>query len=172
MKRLFGIAAIVLLIGALAVPVLARGPGWGRGGGHMTYGWGGGPEDCPYYGGNYQALTAEQREQLDAVYKKYFDETNPLRNELWTKRAELNEALNTPNPDAEKAKALQKDISGLRAQLDQKRIDLRMEEQKINPNAQYGMGYGRGYRHRMWGEGFGPDRGWKRGGFGPGYCWR
>jgi hypothetical protein len=40
MKRLFALLGILVLVGAIAVPVLAHGPGWGRGG-HM--GWGGGP---------------------------------------------------------------------------------------------------------------------------------
>ena len=171
MKKLAGIAVIVLLIGALAVPVIARGPGWGRGG-HMTYGWGAGPQDCPYYGGGYETLTPEQRDQLNALHTKFYDETVPLRNELRGKRAELAAALNAADPDAEKAKALQKEINDLRTGLDQKRIDLQVEERKINPDARYGRGYGRGYGHHMRGDDFGPGgRGWKGGGFGPGHCW-
>jgi zinc resistance-associated protein len=170
MKKLLGILTIALLIGAVAVPVMALGPGWGRGG-HMMYDWGNGPGNSPYYGRGYESLTPEQQEQLNTVHKKFYDETNQIRNELWTKRAELNEAINTASPDAEKARAIQKEISDLRAQLDQKRIDLALEEHKINPDAAgYGRGYGPGYGRHMWGKGFGPGSG-MRGGFGPGYCW-
>ena len=165
MKRLLGILAIVLLIGAIAYPVLAHGPKWGKGG-HMMYGWEGGPDTGPSYGRGYDKLTAEQREELDALHKKFYDETTSLRNELRNKSTELDTILNTANPDTEKAKTLQKEISDLQAELSQKQIDLELEKRKINPDARYGRGYGRGYgRHMM---GYGPHMR----GYGPGACWR
>lgn len=186
MKRLIALIGILVLVGAIAVPVLAHGPGWGRGP-HM--GWGGGPGQgyCGDYGPGAGNLTEEQRTQLDTLNKKFFDETAQLRNEMWTKSSGLSALLNSPNPDADKARALQKEITGLRAQLAEKRLDLELEERKIAPDARYGSGYGRGYGkgygkghgkgygrgygHHMRGHGPGGGYGHHMGGYGPGSCW-
>jgi len=180
MKRLITILSIALLTGMTAIPVLAHGPGWGRGGHMMDYrGYGhmmdygrGGPAYCPYYGDRGSGLTAEQHEKLDQVYKKYHDDTAPLRTELWAKRSELNTLMNSSNPDADKAKALQTEISDLRGKLAQMRVDLELEEKKIAPDGGYSRGYGRGYSGKKrggYGPGSGPGGG-KRG-YGPGHCW-
>jgi zinc resistance-associated protein len=180
MKRLIALLGILVLVGAVAVPVLAHGPGWGRGP-HM--GWGGGPGygDCEDYGPGASNLTEEQRAQLDTLNKKFYDETAQLRNDMWTKSRELSALLNSANPDADKARALQKEITGLRAQLAEKRLNFKLEERKIAPDARfgkgygrgYGKGYGRGYGHHMGGYGhhmggYGPHMG----GYGPGGCWQ
>ncbi len=167
MKRLLTIAAFILLIGVMAAPVMAHGPGWG---GHMM-GWGGGPGYGPYNRGYNDTLTAEQRDQIEALYKKFYDETSQLRNDLWTKSNELRETLNATEPNVEKAKTLQSEISDLRAKLDQKRLEFEIAEHKINPDTGYGWGNGRGYGRHMMGQGYGPGGGWMRGGFGPGSCW-
>jgi zinc resistance-associated protein len=170
MKRVIKVAAIILLTGAIAAPVLAWGPGRNKSG-QGAYERGGGDEYCTRYSG-YKNLTPEQREQLDAVHKKFYDETVQLRNDLRIKRAELNAALNTTTPDVEKAKAFQKEISDLQAAMAQKRIDLEVEVRKINPDARYGQGYGRGHGRHMKDDDNGRGgRGWMRGGSGPGSCW-
>ena len=195
MKRLIGLLGILVLVGAIAIPVLAHGPGQGRG---PQRGWGGGPGQgyCGDYGPGAGNLTEEQRTQLETLHKKFYDETAQLRNEMWTKSRELSALLNSPNPDADKARALQKEISGLRSQLAEKRLDFELEERKIAPDARYGYGYGRGsgkgygkgygrgYGHHMGGYGpergyghhmggYGPGRGYGHhmGGYGPGGCW-
>ena len=155
MKRSLTILAIVLLVGVIAYPVLAQGPKWGKGGSGY---------EKPY--DRYGTLTAEQREKLEMAHKKFFDETIQIRNELRTKSAELNTVLNSTDPDTEKAKTLQKEISDLQATLSQKRIDLELEERKINPDARYGKGYGKGYGRHMMGSGPHME------GYGPGTCWR
>ena len=180
MKRLVALLGILVLVGAIAVPVLAHGPGWGRGG-HM--GWGGGPGQgyCEDYGPGAGNLTEEQRTKLDTLNKKFYDETAQLRDEMWTKSRELRALLDSANPDANKARALQKEITGLRAQLADKRLDFELEERKIAPDTRYGSGYGkgygrgygRGYGHHMGGYGhhmggYGPHMG----GYGPGGCWQ
>lgn len=166
MKRLIGIVAIVFLVGAIAVPLMAYGPGDGRGG-YMMSGRDGNTNYGPYNRGYNDNLTTEQREQLDALNKKFFDETTQLRNDIWDKRTELDNVLNTTNPDMEKAKAIQNEISDIQAKLAEKRIEFQVEAQKINPNARYSGGaYGRGMTD------YGP-RGGMRGGYvGPGACWR
>ncbi len=180
MKRLIALFGILVLVGAIAVPVLAHGPGWGRGP-HM--GWGDGPGQgyCGDYGPGAGNLTEEQQAQLDNLNKKFYDETAQLRNEMWTKSRELSALLNSPSPDAEKARALQKEITALRAQLSEKRLNFELEERKIAPDARYGHGYGRGYG-RGYGGGYGHHMGGyghhmggyghHMGGYGPGGCWQ
>ncbi len=171
MKKALTIVGTVLLVAAIAIPVLAYGPGWGRGH-HMMGDWKGGPGYCWQYGRGYGNLTGEQRSQLDKLSQKFYDETAQLRNEIWSKSAELNTLLNSSNPDAEKAKALQKEISDLKAKLAQKRIDFRLEARKIGPELRFGRGYGRGYSSHMRGYGPGMGYGGHMGGYGPGACWR
>jgi zinc resistance-associated protein len=161
MKRMITVLGIVLLVGAIALPAMAYGPGCGKGRQMMGYGQGG-PGACQQYNEN---MTEEQRAQLDKLHQKFYDETAQLRSGLWAKRGELDSRLGVSNPDAEKIRALQKEISDMRAKMDQARIDFQLEARKINPDARYGMGYGKG--------GFGPHhRGYGRGmGNGPGGCW-
>jgi Spy/CpxP family protein refolding chaperone len=172
MKKIATLTAIMALVVALAVPALAQDPGWGRG--PYVHA---GPGYCPYYGGAYggssSALTDEQRQQLDQVYQKFFDQTAQLRSQLWAKQSELNVLLSTSNPDPEKAKALQKEISDLRAKMSQERINLTLEARKISPEAGYGRGwgYGRGFGPMRGGYGPGMGYGMYRGGYGPGSCW-
>ena len=65
------------------------------------------------------------------------------------KELELRSELYKENPDVPKAKVLQKEISKLESELDQKRIDHMIKIRKLNPNAArgcmmggYHMGYG------------------------------
>ena len=161
MRRLTMVLGILLLIGAVAVPVMARGPGWSWGHHMMGY-WGSGPE---YGGDNYGSLTSEQRSRLDALDSKFYDQTRDLRDQIWTKSGELDTVLNSATPDLDKAKALQKEISELRARLDETRLTYELEARKIVPDQRLGYGYGGWYGHHM-----GPYYGHMMG-YGPGYCW-
>jgi len=176
-KRWITIGGIALVVSALAVPAFARGPGWGDGPCGRGARGGGPGYNCPYDGDGWgQNLTDEQRSQLDGLYKKFYDDTAQLRNELWSKTGELRTLMSSPNPDAAKAKALQKEVSDLKAKLAEQRLNLQIEEQKINPDARFrGRGYGRkGYGPGMMGYGYGRGgycpgtRGYSRGGYGPG----
>ena len=166
MKRLIALLGILVLVGAIAIPVLAHGPGQGRGH-HMGQGGGQGYGPCGDYGSGASNLTEEQRTQLDTLNKKFHDETAQLRNEMWTKSRELSNILNSANPDADKARALQKEISGLRSQLAEKRLNFELEERKVAPDARYGSGYGRG-SGKGYGRGYGRGSGHHMGGYGPG----
>lgn len=170
MKKMLTLGGIALLITALAIPAFARGPGWGGGPGGR---WGGGPGwDCPnYYGPSGANLTDEQRSKLDELERNFYDNTAQIRNQIWAKRGELQTVMSSPNPDAEKARALGKELSDLQAKMAQERLNLTIEERKINPDARFGGGYGRGY-----GRGMGPGAGMGHGrhmgaGFGPRGCW-
>jgi Spy/CpxP family protein refolding chaperone len=136
----------------------------GFGSSAMAYrGWGGGNPDCPGFGagsgsgmgrggGPYNAnLTEEQRAQLDQARKAFFDETRDLHTQLRDKADALHEVLDADQVDAAAAAELQKEISDLRGQLDQKRLAHRIEMQKQFPEL------GNGPRH--WGKrGYGHGR--------------
>lgn len=171
MKKLVTALGIVLLVGAVAFPVLAHGPRWGRGHHMMGYG-GGGPGYCWDNGRGYGNIPEEQRTQLGNLDKKFYDETAQLRNEIWSKSEELNSLFSSANPDADKVKALQGEISDLKAKMAQERINYELEARKINPDARFGQGYGRGYGRHMRGYGPGMGYGRHRGDYGPGYCWK
>jgi zinc resistance-associated protein len=163
MKRALTIIGVVVLAAAITIPVMAQGPGAGRG--PMMQGYGPGDQGNYARWGWNEKLTDEQRTQLDKLHQKFFDETAALRSQMAAKRSELNILMNTSNPDFEKAKALQKEITDLRGKMGQERIKLFAEERKINPDARFGMGWG-----RESGYGYGPHgRGYGRGMMGYGY---
>jgi zinc resistance-associated protein len=76
----------------------------------------------------------------------------------------LDELMNSESPDRSEVMSLQKEISGLKAQLQEKNLDYALEVKKIAPDSTTRRG------------GYGPGR--MRGGYGkgqgrgPGYCWR
>jgi zinc resistance-associated protein len=162
MKRLTMIIGILLLAGAVAIPVLAWGPGMGWGNHHMMGYWGNGPG----YGRDYGNLTPDQQSRLKSLDRKYNDETRALQDQIWTKSEELDTVLNSATPDIEKAKTLQKEISNLRASLDEKAFNYEIEARKIAPDQRLGYADGDWYGHHMgpYGHGMGY-------GYGHGYCW-
>ncbi len=159
MKKTMVFLGSMVLVGALAVSAFAHGPGWGKGYHGRGY-WRDTPGHCWQYGRAYENLTGEQRAQLDTLHRKFHDETAELRKLIWSKSAELNSLLNSPSPDAEKAKALQDEISDLKARVAQKRMDLGLEARKIAPEVSFGRWHGRGLGRHM--EGYGPDVGYGR----------
>ena len=163
MKKLTMILGILLLAGAVAVPVMAWGPGmgWGR---HMMGYW----DNGPGYGRDYRNLTPDQQSKLESLDRKYYDETRTLRDQIWTKSEELNTVLNSATPDLTKAKTLQNEISNLRASLDEKTLNYEVEARKIAPEQQLGYADGGWYGHHMGPYGHGSMMGY---GNGQGYCW-
>lgn len=166
MRKILTVGGIVLLVAAIAIPVSAHGLGWGRGRHMMGY-WQGGPDYCGQYGRGYEDLTGEQRSQLDKLHQRFYDDTTQLRDEIRANSAELDTLLNSPNPDAERAKALQKEMSDLRAKLGQEQINLRLEGRKVAPELRSDRDY---HGHHMGGYGHGMGHGWHMGGYGPGGC--
>ncbi|MBW2634845.1 MAG: periplasmic heavy metal sensor [Deltaproteobacteria bacterium] len=110
---------------------------------------------CP---GNTGRMTQEEYEQFEQKREAFFRETQSIRNELYDKGHELENELGKAEPDAAKASRLQKEISELQSQFDQKRIEHMVEMRKLNPNA------GRGY---MYGNRMMKDRSYRGG-----YCWK
>jgi len=141
MKRTSAIITALLLTITFTLPASARDIGLGRG--RMFGNRGPQMGNRPYQGIVRDNLTNEQRKKIEDAYKAFLDETTDLRNNLRTKHTELTNLLSTADPDAEKAKALQKEISDLQAKLAQKRLELRLEILKINPDARYRQWLGR-----------------------------
>ena len=158
MKKLVTVLGVLLLVGVMAYPVFARGPGWGRG--CSGWGSGGGQGNGPGYcwqdqGGN-PAATPEQQ-QLNNLDQKFLNDTSALRNNIWNKQNEMTQLLNGENPDTAKLQTLQKELSAMKSQMADKRLAYRLETRKLAPQSADGGGYARGR------GGYGRNRG--------GPCW-
>jgi Spy/CpxP family protein refolding chaperone len=162
---------IFILLATVAVLAIAATSfaGWGRG--HWGYGYHMGPgygmhrgwgQDSRGYGSN---LSDEDIAALDSERQAFFDATSDLRKNLYQKELELRSELAKAEPDAKKAAGLQKEISDLESELDQKRLDHRIKMRKNFPRFGAG-GYGYGPRGRGMGRGM-----YGGGGYGPGSCW-
>ncbi|OQY14181.1 MAG: hypothetical protein B6I30_01295 [Desulfobacteraceae bacterium 4572_187] len=131
-------------------------PGYGRY--HRGYG-------NPGFMGN---LSEEEIAKLNEERNAFSKATQDLRQNIYQKRLELNGELAKKNPDPKKAGVLQKELSGLQGQLDQKRIEQRIRMNKINPGFGHMMGPGFGSDHM--GRGF-HGRGMGRWQSNQGSCW-
>ena len=161
---------ILMVLAIVAVFAIAATSfaGWGRG--HRGYGmhggWGQGPRG--YDAEGYQSdLSEEDIAKLDKERQTFFEATSDLKEELYQKELELRSELAKPEPDAKKAAGIQKQISNLESQLDQKRLDHRIKMRKDFPQSGY-RGDGYGPRGRGMGRGMYGGGGYGRGG---GACW-
>lgn len=166
------VAAVVLMAGATLA--LAHG-GWDNGGygrhmggyygGHMMGPGYGGPMMGPGYGGpmmgpgwgrGYRGgngdISDEDRAKIDAARDKFYDETRALRRDIDDKAYDLNKEISKDDPDAKKVAELQKQLSKLESEFDQKAVQHRLEMRKLLPESFQGRGWG------PYGRG--------------GYCWR
>jgi Spy/CpxP family protein refolding chaperone len=123
MKRyLMLLLAVILLV---PTGTAFAGP-WGRG---MGMGPGYGPG--PYATAN---LTSEQSFQLQALREGHWKEIGPLQDALFAKRSEMQVLWTSPQPDAEKIAALQKDMLDLKGKIQESRLQYNLECRKIlNP---------------------------------------
>lgn len=106
-------------------------------------------------------LTDDQVKQMEAERHAFQTATQGLVQQLKENRQALNTELAKQTPDAATAAALQKNISDLQAQFDQKRLTHMLEMKKIDPYFAEGRGMGtwKGHdmRHGMaYGTGQGP----------------
>lgn len=154
------IGLAILALGAAAYSASAWGPGpaWSEGEpGWQGFGPGQGACREAYLG-----LPEETRKQLDELDRIFFEETRDLRNQHWTKRGELKNLMASDSLDPEAAKKLQAEISQLMGQMQQKRLEYRLEAEKIAPELKEFRRYG----------GSGMGKGMRKGmGGGPGFCW-
>jgi len=151
-NKILWVLGIIALIGIAVNAFAGWGRGWHHGPGWHRGGWG--------MGGPGYNLSDDELKALEKERQAFFNETEALRQNLYAKDLELRSELAKETPDAKKAAQLQKEISKLEAELDQKQVDHMIKMRKLNPN----VGRGRGY---MGGGamGYGP-------GSGGGYCWQ
>ena len=173
MKRNINITMTLTVLAVFGLATLAV-AGWGRGYGHMMgYGYGpmGGPgmmgPGWQQGGGFYANLSPEESAALEKQRTAFLEATEGLRQQLYEKNLALQSELAKEDPDAATASKLQSEISDLRNELDQKRLDFQIQARKAAPNLR--RGYGGGYGPRGGGGGYGPMMG-----YGPrgGYCWQ
>ncbi len=165
MFKLINVIIIIASIAVLGIGInaFAHG-GWGHHRGGMHY-------QGSYGNGNADQMSPETYKQFEQKREAFFSETQDLRTSLFEKERDLQSELAKSEPDVSKASRLQKEISDLQSQFDQKRIEHMVEMRKLNPNAGQGyrsggpmMGSGgpmMGSRGSMMGSGFN----------GGGYCW-
>jgi zinc resistance-associated protein len=154
MKKLLVVIGIVSLGLVIGYQAFAHGPGWG-GGRHMMGYWGTGPYHGWHHGPAYNwDMSEEQSQRVAEIEKEFYDQTAELREELWSKSSELETVLSSADPDLEKAKALQKEISALKDRITEKELDYELQLRKAVPDARYAGRYGRGYGYHM--RGYGP----------------
>jgi len=170
MKKISMIAAFLLLV-ASATWVVA-GPrgmaGWDRN------------EWCPAASQlSNLNLATEQSEKVRGLRESFLKETTPIRNQLFTKKAELRLLWIQTNPNVDKIRSVQKEIQNLIGQMQEKKTDFRLAfrnlltpEQTSQLLAQdLGMGPG-----ANWDRGSGEPGAWRAGcpgggpGRGPGSC--
>jgi Spy/CpxP family protein refolding chaperone len=102
-------------------------------------------------------LTDEQIKQMESERNAFQTATKGLRQQLNEKRQALQSELAKQAPDAATCAAIQKDISDLQTQFDQKRLTHVLEMKKIDPNFAEGRGMGPNMGHGMGpGKGLGP----------------
>ena len=159
-------AAIVGIVGFAATSFAGWGRGWGGGGYCLGQGPGGGRWGgvAPGYQGNWND---QDLDKLNKERQAFLEDTRELREKLYQKELELRSEVAKQDPDVNKAVALQKEVSELQGQLDQKRVEQRIKMQRENPNVFAGRGYGSGYGYGPGGMGMGYGPGGMGMGYGP-----
>jgi len=143
------ILAVVAVLGIGSYAYADWGMGYGR---HMGYGWGSGyapgmmgsgayegygmgPGMMGYRGdGNWGDLSKEDAAKIENEQTTFFNATEKLRQNIYAKGIELRSELAKENPDTGKASNLQKELSELEGQFDQRRVDHMLTLRKITPN--------------------------------------
>jgi len=145
------VLTLVAIMGIGATAFAGKGKGNARyaqsGQGYGQYGCDGSGYERGYGNPGFMGnLSEEEITKLNEERNAFFKATQDLRQNVYQKRLELNSELAKKNPDSKKSGALQKELSGLKGQLDQKRTEHRIRMNKINPGfGQMGRGfYGRG----------------------------
>lgn len=121
-----------LMMAIIAVAVLATAP-------FATAFQGGGCKRqkvsaCPAAGAGMAELSQEETEKMKAAGERYMEETADLRQAVYEKVAALKAELAKKSPDVAAASVLQKEISDIEAQLDQKKLEHIIEMKAIAPN--------------------------------------
>ena len=133
MKKYVTIIGILILAFISTLPVYAMGHGMGGGG--MTGSWGSGLMDWLQRfqnRGYYNGPADQEGRQMEALNRKYDEESSTLKEQIQRKERELEVLLNATDPDIEKMRALHGEIRGLRAQLAEKQRTYDLEARRTN----------------------------------------
>lgn len=150
-KTLFALAGIGLLSVFLVYPAFSHNPG-----GHMMNNFHeqGEHMDAEHHHGAWygnEALTEEQKKELGKLRNEFAADTKEVRSQLQQKAAELQAVMASPTPDQAKAKKLLKEINAIKNKLAEKRLEFKLQANKIAPDVLAGnnfcQGPGQGQRH-------------------------
>jgi Spy/CpxP family protein refolding chaperone len=127
MKKTAIIIGTLLLVAALAIPVLAHDRGWGKG---RVIGIGPEGRQAPYCE-NIPNLTPEQSAKLKELSEQHRKDMLPLKNEMIAKKAELRNLWLQRDLDEAAIRAKQQEINDLRNKLQDTMTEYRLEVGKI-----------------------------------------
>lgn len=150
-----GVLILVVLVGFATFAT--AGPGRPGKGDYYGRGWDGDRSCQSRWDGHrgaygYGNLSDEEIQKIEETRKVFYEETKNLRENVYQKRLELRAELAKKQPDAKKALALQKEISDLESQLDQKRLGHHLKIKEAFPDL-VGKGFGHpdaGYGPHNW----------------------
>ncbi|MBF0376266.1 MAG: periplasmic heavy metal sensor [Desulfamplus sp.] len=113
---------------------------WDGGCGRRGRGMGMGGQGCGQ-GQEFAKLTEDQKNKLKALHQKFIDETATQRASITSKHQEIMILMETTSPDAAKLHTLSSEITELKKQLMDKKIDLALEAKKIAPEIDLPIGF-------------------------------
>ena len=115
------------VLALLTFPILAMAQGWEMG---MHQGMGYGPS---WMGGwaSRLNLSNDQIQKLTALHERFLKETISIRNDLALKQVELRTLWLQTNPEEGKILAKEKEINGLRAQIQERATKYLLEGRKV-----------------------------------------
>lgn len=94
----------------------------------------------------FKNLSPEDQQKVKAEQDAFRNDVKAIKTQIHQKRKELKSEMAKPQSDAQKASALQKEISDLKAQIGQKRIQLQINLKNINPSLSDCFKGGKGHR--------------------------
>jgi zinc resistance-associated protein len=156
-RNIVTIATVLAVVGFGVYAFAHRGEGYGGYGGMHSRMYNGYGMHHGGYGEPGYDLGENEIKEMEKERDAFFQDTENLRRDVYTKELALRSELTKEDPDAQEAANLQKELSSLYSQLDEKRIEHMIKMRKISPNA------GRefmGGRHMGYGS------------YSPGDCWR
>lgn len=142
-KTIVGLIVAIFTVGIVALASANEWHGaWHTG--HMMGHWGMG-NGMGYQGhmmnyGHHGDLSSEDAAKLKELQDEFSNETQALRNTIREKQLALNEELGKDSPDRATALELQKELSKLESEFDQKTLEHQLELRKTFPDTTLPMG--------------------------------
>lgn len=148
-KTIIGLVIGIFSVGFVA---LASANGWHggwhtghmMGNGMMGYGMGYQGHMMDYGHHGYADLSSEDAAKLKEFQDEFYNATQELRDAIQDERLALDEELGKDTPDRAKALELQKELSKLESEFDQKVLAHQLELRKTFPDSDVAMGNGYG----------------------------